>query len=111
MRRDIVGAILIKERKRLNLTQQDIADQLQLGKTTISYMERGLPTVGDDRYMQYAALLGIAEELFGIVDEEEERERFIMEELRHIEDIISGNPEEALALLEDLDVNMFQIAF
>lgn len=110
MRRDIVGALLTKERKRQNLTQQQVADQLQLGKTTISYMERGLPTVGDDRYMQYAALLGIAEELFGVVDEAEERERYIMEELRHIEDIVSGNPEEALALLEALDINMFQTA-
>jgi tetratricopeptide (TPR) repeat protein len=110
MRRDIVGTILTKERKRLNLTQQDIADRLQLGKTTVSYMERGLPTVGDDRYMQYATLLGIAEELFGIVDEAEKHERVILEELRHIEDIVSGNPEEALALLEDLDINMFHIA-
>lgn len=110
MRRDIVGAILIKERKRQNLTQQQVADQLQLGKTTISYIERGLPTVGDERYLQYATLLGIAETLFGVVDEAEERERFVMEELRHIEDIVSGNPEEALTLLEDLDVHMFQTA-
>jgi tetratricopeptide (TPR) repeat protein len=102
LRRDIVGAILTKERKRLNLTQQEAADQMELGKTTISYMERGLPTVGDDRYMQYAAFLGIAEELFGVVDEVTERERFVIEELGHIEDIITGNPQEAGELLNDL---------
>ncbi|MCH5585137.1 helix-turn-helix domain-containing protein [Shimazuella sp. AN120528] len=110
MRRDIVGAILAKERKRLNLNQQEVADKMELGKTTISYMERGLPTVGDDRYIQYAEFLGIAEELFGVVDEATERERSVMEELLHIEDIITGNPKEASTLLAELDVNMFQTA-
>lgn len=108
MRRDIIGSLLSKERKRLNLTQQDVADQMELGKTTISYMERGLPTAGDERYMQYAQFLGIAEDLFGVVGEAEERERFLMLELRHIEDIVSGNPDLSMELIESLeDVDTF----
>lgn len=102
MRRDIVGTILAKERKRRNLTQQDIADQMELGKTTISHIERGLPTIGEERYMDYAQYLGIAEELFGIEGKMKKRERQIMKELIHIEDIVIGNPKEAQRLINSL---------
>ncbi|WP_028777488.1 helix-turn-helix transcriptional regulator [Shimazuella kribbensis] len=109
MRKDIIGAVLVEERKKQGKRILDVANELGIGSTTISSMERGLPTVADEKYIDYAKLLGKAEELFGIEEEMKKRERFLMEELQHMEDILTGNPCMALEEIESFpDLQMFQ---
>lgn len=57
--------------------------------------------------MEYAKLVGKGEELFGIEEEMKKRERVIMKELHHIEDIITGNPKMAEDLIRDLNQLLF----
>lgn len=84
------------------MKQQEVADAIQVSVISVSNMERGFPSVSDDMYMNYAQLMGKGADLFGIEEEMKKKKQLIMAELRHVEDIITGNPEEALDLLKDL---------
>ncbi|MCH5585171.1 tetratricopeptide repeat protein [Shimazuella sp. AN120528] len=111
MRKDIVGPVLLEERRKQGKTQQMMADALGIGTTTISSIERGLPTVADEKYIEYAKFLGKAEELFGIIDEMMERERGVMQELQHIEDVLTAVPETALKQIDGFpDLHIFRDA-
>lgn len=89
------------------MRQQDIAEIMEVSTMTISNIEKGHLGVADDKYQKYAQIIGKGD-LFGIEDELKKQEQLIMEELRHSEDIIEGNPEMAANLLDALtDIDMF----
>lgn len=111
MRKDLIGVTLLEERKKQGKTIKEVAEEMLVGTTTISSMERGLPNVADDKYIEYAKLLGKAELLFGIVDDMTKRERVIMEELHHIEDVLSAIPSESLKRVDNIPkLHMFRDA-
>jgi tetratricopeptide (TPR) repeat protein len=111
VRKDLIGAILLQKRKSQKKTIQEVADEMEIGTTTVSGMERGLPNVADEKYMMYAKFLGKAEELFGIEDEMAAREQAIFKELQHIEDILTGVPDNARKRLDKIkDLHMYRDA-
>jgi tetratricopeptide (TPR) repeat protein len=108
MRKDIIGKILKKERIARRMRQQDVADLLEVSPMTVSNIERGFLSVADEKYKQYAKVLDKSEELFGIEAEMQKKERTLMAEICHSEDLVRGNPKMAAKLLEDLtDVDLF----
>lgn len=96
MRKDIIGSKLLDERNNQGKTLRDISRKLGWSLSTLSNIERGFISVSDDKFVEYAKELGIAEDLFGIEDEMSKREKDIMKELKHIEDILTGNTKVAL---------------
>ncbi|WP_028776611.1 helix-turn-helix transcriptional regulator [Shimazuella kribbensis] len=111
MWKDLVGAILLQERKIQGKTIQEVADEMGIGTTTVSGMERGLPNVADEKYIMYAKYLGKAEELFALEDENKVREQAIFNDLLHIEDILNAVPNTAQKRLDKIeDLHMFRDA-
>jgi tetratricopeptide (TPR) repeat protein len=111
MRKDIIGSKLLEERKNQGKTLRDIAHKLGWSLSTLSSIERGFISVADEKYIEYAKELGIAEDLFGIEDEMTKREKEIMKELKHIEDISIGNQTIALERINNLtDIHHFSDA-
>jgi tetratricopeptide (TPR) repeat protein len=108
MRKDIIGSVLLEERKKQGKTLRDIANKLGWSLSTLSSIERGFISVADEKYREYAKELEMAESLFGIEDEMTKREKEIMSDLRHIEDILNGNPQVALERIESYtDIHHF----
>jgi tetratricopeptide (TPR) repeat protein len=111
MRKDLIGAILLQERKLQGKTIQEVAEDMGIGTTTVSGAERGFPNVADEKYILYAKYLGKAEHLFGIVDEMKIRENDIFKELQHIEDILTAVPDTAQLRIDKMkDLHMFRDA-
>jgi tetratricopeptide (TPR) repeat protein len=111
MRKDIIGSKLLEERNNQGKTLRDIGRKLGWSLSTLSNIERGFISVSDDKYVEYAKELGIAEDLFGIEDEMTKREKEIMKELKHIEDISIGNQTVALERIHMLtDIQHFSDA-
>lgn len=73
MDRATIGPILKKRREKEGLTIRQVAAKLDLAPGTISNMERGLPNVMKEKFIDYAKFLEIEEELFGIVSKEKEK--------------------------------------
>ncbi|MXQ54424.1 hypothetical protein [Shimazuella alba] len=74
----------------------------------MSSIERGFISVADDKYIEYAKELGIADDLFGLEDEMTKREKEIMVELKHIEEILNGNTKVALERIQSfMDIHHF----
>src|SRR5690606_6212093 len=101
MDKKTIGPILRRERKKQKLTIEEVVKNLSFEATTLSNLERGFTNVTDEKYIEYATLLGIEEELFGIVSEEKRKERTRRRRLKQIEYIASIVPEKALKYLED----------
>lgn len=102
MDKKTIGPILRRERKKQKLTIEEVVKNLSFEATTLSNLERGFTNVADEKYIEYATLLGIEEELFGIVSEEKRKERTRRRRLKQIEYIASIVPEKALKYLEDI---------
>jgi|SRR5690606_22490270 len=102
MDKKTIGPILRRERKKQKLTIEEVVKNLSFEATTLSNLERGFTNVTDEKYIEYATLLGIEEELFGIVSEEKRKERTRRRRLKQIEYIASIVPEKALKYLEDI---------
>jgi tetratricopeptide (TPR) repeat protein len=98
-----VGVKLKAERTRRGILQKQIADQLKVGTTTISNLERGFEGVAAEKYILYAQEFGLAEELCGVIPEEELRERHHLRKLTNIDDLLATNPEKWEQELETLN--------
>ena len=102
MDRATIGPILKKRREKEGLTIRQVAAKLDLAPGTISNMERGLPNVMKEKFIDYAKFLEIEEELFGIVSKEKEKERRYEKRLAELEYIASINPEKTLTYLDEI---------
>jgi tetratricopeptide (TPR) repeat protein len=98
-----VGVKLKAERTRRGILQKQIADKLKVGTTTISNLERGFEGVAEEKYILYAQEFGLAEELCGVIPEEELRERHYLRKLTNIDDLLATNPEKWDQELETLN--------
>lgn len=100
MDRTTIGPILKKKREAKELTIRQVAKKLSVAPGTISNIERGLPNVSEEKFIDYAKFLGIEEELFGIVSEEKKKERKYEERLEELEYIASINPVKTITYLD-----------
>ncbi|MXQ55285.1 glycosyltransferase family protein [Shimazuella alba] len=89
-----VGVKLKAERTKRGILQKEIADQLKVGTTTISNLERGFEGVAEEKYILYAQEFGLAEELCGVISEEELRERHYIKKLTNIDHLLATNTEK-----------------
>lgn len=96
-----IGCIYRQERKRQGLSLPQLEDE-NISRSTMNNIERGV-LVGEDKYVYYAKLLGIDEELFGIISKETKKEKELKKRLLKLEEIISANPENVLAKLEKIN--------
>ncbi|SHF20688.1 hypothetical protein SAMN05444392_11077 [Seinonella peptonophila] len=103
MNKEKIGAILRKTRKAHGKSLIDMEPISGYGKTTLSNMENGFPSVSDDKYIHYAKTLNIAEKLFGIVSKEEEKERFLEKRMFEIEPIVFASPSIALNQINNIE--------
>ncbi len=97
-----VGGILRAERKKSGKSIELMSEELALGTTTISSIERGLPTVSLEKYHYYAEKLGKGM-LFGMASEAEKKIISLREQLKDIEEILLANPDKAIADLNKLN--------
>jgi tetratricopeptide (TPR) repeat protein len=97
-----IGGILRAERKKLNKSLEQMADELKVGVTTLSSIERGIHNVSKEKWMDYAKALGMGKVL-GIEDEVEKKLAVLRRKLKIVEDITSENPEEARKKLTTLN--------
>lgn len=97
-----IGGVLRAERKKLGKSLEQIADELGIGISTVSSIERGIYNVSEDKRTAYAKALGMGS-LLGIANEAESRIRYLRHKLRLIEDIVVANPENALVQLVALN--------
>jgi tetratricopeptide (TPR) repeat protein len=93
-----IGGILRAERKKLGKSLEQMAEELGVGTSTLSSIERGIHNVSREKWTDYAKALGMGN-LLGVVDEVEERIMVLRRQLRAIEDISTANPEKALEQL------------
>jgi tetratricopeptide (TPR) repeat protein len=98
-----VGVKLKAERTKRGILQKEIADQLKVGTTTISNLERGFEGVAKEKYILYAQEFGLAEELCGVISEEELRERHYIKKLTNIDHLLATNTEKWDQELETLN--------
>ncbi len=97
-----IGGVLRAQRKKLGKSLEQMADELKVGISTLSSIERGIHNVSQEKWMEYAKLLGIGS-LLGVVDEVEERISYLRRKLKNIEEIAAANPEKALMQLVELN--------
>jgi transcriptional regulator with XRE-family HTH domain len=97
-----VGGILRAERKKLGKSIELMAEEIALGTTTISSIERGLPTVSMEKYQYYAENLEKGM-LFGKASEADKKILALKEKLKDIEEILLANPDKAFADLSKLN--------
>lgn len=97
-----LGGCLKAERKRRKLSLEQMAEQLGIAVSTVSYMERGLPSVSEEKYTDYAKLVGLGK-LVGSPSEVEAKIDFLRTKLEDVEDIVSANPDKALEHLGRLE--------
>jgi transcriptional regulator with XRE-family HTH domain len=108
-----IGGILRAERKKIGKSLEKTAEELGVGTSTLSSIERGIHNVSQEKWMDYARTLGMGS-LLGVVDEVEARVTFLRQRLDGIEDIATANPNKALkqlvTLLEQKCLNKIPIA-
>jgi tetratricopeptide (TPR) repeat protein len=97
-----IGGILRAERKKLGKSIERLAEEIALGGTTISLIERGMPTVSLEKYQYYAEKLGKGI-LFGMVSEADKKIIDLKEKLQDIEEILPANPKKAFEDLKKLN--------
>ncbi|MCH5585335.1 hypothetical protein MK805_10170 [Shimazuella sp. AN120528] len=97
-----IGGILRAERKKLGKSIERMAEEIALGGTTISLIERGMPTVSLEKYQYYAEKLGKGI-LFGMASEADKKIIALKEKLEDIEETLLGNPEKAFLDLGKLN--------
>ncbi|MXQ52765.1 helix-turn-helix domain-containing protein [Shimazuella alba] len=97
-----IGGILRAERRKLGKSIERLAEEIALGGTTISLIERGMPTVSLEKYQYYAETLGKGI-LFGMVNEADKKIIALKEQLEDIEEILLANPEKAFDDLKKLN--------
>lgn len=97
-----IGGVLRAERKKLGKSLEQVADELGMGTSTVSAIERGIYNVSEEKRIAYAKIVGMGS-LFGIVDEVEQRIQHLRHKLRIIEDIVVANPKQALKQLAQLN--------
>lgn len=98
-----MGEIFRLRRKDRGLRQQDVAEQAGVSISTVSNLELGNHTVKEESIVACAEVLGVAEDIFGLVSEAEQKEQWAKKELEKIEKIIHANPSEALNQLSKLN--------
>lgn len=98
-----MGEIFRLRRKDSGLRQQDVAEQAGVSISTVSNLELGNHTVKEESIVACAEVLGVAEDIFGLVSEAEKKEQWAKRELEKIEKIIHANPSEALNQLTQLN--------
>jgi tetratricopeptide (TPR) repeat protein len=101
--KDKMGEMFRLRRKELGLRQEDIANKANVSISTVSNLELGNHAVKEDSILACAEVLGIADDLFGLLSETEQKERAAKKELEQIEEITRANPNEALKQLAQLN--------
>ncbi|WP_028776706.1 helix-turn-helix transcriptional regulator [Shimazuella kribbensis] len=97
-----IGGVLRAERKKSGKSIERLAEEIALGGTTISLIERGMPTVSLEKYQYYAEKLGKGI-LFGMANEADKKIIALKEQLQDIEDILHANPKKAFEDLKKLN--------
>jgi tetratricopeptide (TPR) repeat protein len=98
-----MGEIFRLRRKEMGLRQEDVAKKAGVSISTISNLELGNHTVKEESIIAYAGALGVAEDIFGLLSDAEQKEQKAKRELRKIEKIARANPDEALNQLTELN--------
>lgn len=100
-----VGEIIRKTRKERGLRLEDLADE-QISTATISNIERGVPHVSKERALYLLQKLNIdTEHLPALLEEEKQALERLQDRLFYIECLASSNPEKALRLLHELELD------
>lgn len=97
-----IGGILRAERKKLGKSIERMAEEIALGSTTISLIERGMPMVSLEKYQYYAEKLDKSI-LFGMASEADKKIIALKEKLQDIEEILPANPKKAFENLKQLN--------
>jgi transcriptional regulator with XRE-family HTH domain len=97
-----IGGILRAERRKLGKSIERFSEEIALGSTTISLIERGMPTVSLEKYQYYAEKLGKGI-LFGMASEADKKIIELKEKLQDIEEILPANPKKAFGDLKKLN--------
>ncbi|MXQ55135.1 helix-turn-helix domain-containing protein [Shimazuella alba] len=100
-----MGEIFRETRKKLGLRQEDVANISGLSVSTVSNIELANHRVKEENLISYANVLGIQEDIFGLLTEEEKRVQRVKHELKKIELLVSADPDEALRKLYILNEN------
>jgi tetratricopeptide (TPR) repeat protein len=101
--KDKMGEMFRLRRRELSLRQEDVANQAGLSVSTVSNLELGNHTIKQESILACAQVLGIADGLFGLLSEAEQKEQTVKQELEKIEKITHANPDEALKQLAQLN--------
>ncbi|MCH5583531.1 tetratricopeptide repeat protein [Shimazuella sp. AN120528] len=91
-----MGEIFRSRRKELGLRQEDVAIKAGVSISTVSNLELGNHTVKEESIAACAEVLGVAEDIYGLLSEAEQKEQWAKRELEKIEKITHANPDEAL---------------
>lgn len=97
-----IGGVLRAQRKKLGKNLEQMADELKVGVSTLSSIERGIHNVSKEKWLAYANALGMGS-LLGVVDEVEEQIVYLRRKMKNIEEIAAANPKQALQQLNELN--------